>query len=155
MPELATLTEAVARLGLRGPKQLYRLIEKGAPKPRAGKRGSARYDVEAIRVWMERRQERNQPALDLQAERAKLARVDRHLKSLRIRQLKGVLIPRESTDLIYSRVQASVRAAVLRLPVDAIQRGIPGDYEETLREIAEGILASLTAATWEDVEGAA
>lgn len=150
MGELSTLPEAVERLGLRGPKALYRLIEKGAPKPRAGKRGSARYDVEAIKAWREARATRVAPTLDLQAERARLARVQRHLTTLKIRQLRGELIQREAASLALDRIRGSMRAAILRLPTDAIQRGVPTEFEAVLRDLVDGALTTLARQKWSE-----
>jgi phage terminase Nu1 subunit (DNA packaging protein) len=151
MGELFTRAEAVAALGLRSAKALDRLIEKGAPKPRPGKRGSARYDVEAIKKWREERQARVAPTLDLQAERARLARAQRRLTILKIRQLRGALIPRDAVVLLDAKRQASVRSAVLRLPTEALQRGVPAEHEALLRELAENVLTTLATTKWAEV----
>ena len=89
---LSTRAEAVAALGLPSPRALDRLIERGAPGPRPGKRGTGRYDVAAIEAWRTARQARLSPGLDLTTERAKLAKVQRQLTSLKLREARGELV---------------------------------------------------------------
>lgn len=127
------------------------MLAKGAPRPKPGKRGAAKYDVEAIRRWREERRAKQAPTLDLQSERARLARAQRHLAVLKIQQLRGALIPRESVSLLDAQRQASVRAAILRLPSDALQRGLPLEHEVLMRDLAEGVLATLSRVTWVEV----
>jgi phage terminase Nu1 subunit (DNA packaging protein) len=146
--KLATRAEAVAALGLPSPRALDKLVEKGAPRPAPGRKGSARYDVEAIKAWRQARQEKNQPTLDLTMERALLARAQRRLAVLRTRKLRGELVLREAADAALSTMQAGARAAILRLPTDALQRGVPREHEALLRELCEGVLNSLASKRW-------
>lgn len=146
--KLGTRAEAVKALGLASPRALDRLIEKGAPGPKPGKRGSRRYDIEAICAWREARRERVKPTLDLATERAQLAQAQRRLTNLKIRQLRGLLVSKEAVALLDAQRQASVRAAILRLPSDAVQRGIPVQHEPILRDLAEGVLAALARTKW-------
>ncbi len=148
MGPLSTRAQAVKALKLASPRALDRLIEKGAPGPRAGKPGSKRYDVEAIQKWRAERKARVKPTLDLQAERAQLAQAQRRLTNLKIRQLRGLLVSKEAVSLLDGQRQASVRAAILRLPSDAVQRGIPVLHEPILRDLAEGVLAALARTKW-------
>jgi phage terminase Nu1 subunit (DNA packaging protein) len=134
---------------------LDRWVERGSPGIKAGKPGTRRYDVEALRRWQEERRDREKPTLDLAEERARLARVQRRFTAIKIRQLRGALIPREAVVLLDGQRQSSVRAAILRLPSDAVQRGVPQDCEGTLRDLVEGVLSSLAAMTWSDTQGAA
>jgi hypothetical protein len=110
--------------------------------------------VEAIRAWMANRAKPGEGALDLAAERAALARVQREYTELKIARERGLLIPREAVAMLDAARQSSARAAMLRLPVDALQRGVPREYEPILRDLAEGVLTALASAKWEEVEPA-
>ncbi len=73
------------------------------------------------------------------------------LNELRLRRERRELVPRRSVGLLYAAVQQAVRAAVLRLPTDALQRGVPAEHEAVLRDLAAGVLNTLASTKWEDV----
>lgn len=142
---LSTLAGAVAALSLPSPRALHRLIERGAPGPKPGKRGSARYDVAAIDAWRRARESKNQPTMDLAVERTKLTRLQTRLVSLKLRQASGELIPSKVAVDVLGAMAGAVRAQVLAVPRRAVLDGLPREYEplmkrlltEALRELAD------------------
>jgi phage terminase Nu1 subunit (DNA packaging protein) len=143
--KLATRSETVAALGLPSPRALDRLIERGAPPPKPGKRGSRRYDVAAIVKWRDERQARLTPTYDLVAERAKLARVQRQLAELKVKEARGQLIRAADAEHVQRSIAAAVRAQLLAVPRRAVLGGLPREHEalvrglivEALRELSE------------------
>lgn len=156
---LATRAEAVKALGLASPRALDKLIERGAPRPRPGKRGTRRYDVDAIRQWREKRQARTKPTLDLAVERAKLAKVQRQLTTLKLREARGELIRAKDAAQAQRTIGAAVKASLLAVPRRAILVGLPREHEpvirrlitEALRELSQvQTIAALAAKSTED-----
>jgi phage terminase Nu1 subunit (DNA packaging protein) len=157
--KLATRSEAVKALGLDSPRALDRLIERGAPAPLPGKRGGARYDVQAIEAWRAARKARTAPALDLATERAALARVQRQLAHLKLREARGELIRSADAAAAQRATAGAVRAQLLAVPRRAVLAGLPREHEplvkrliaEALRELSEvRTLAGLTQRDTED-----
>ena len=142
---LVTRAEAVKALGLPSARALDRLIERGAPGPKPGKRGSPRYDVAAIESWRTTRQARTRPTLDLTIERAKLARVQRQLTTLKVRELRGELIREKDAAAVLRAIAGAAKAQLLAVPRRCVLEGVPRDVEpvikrlivEALRELAE------------------
>jgi phage terminase Nu1 subunit (DNA packaging protein) len=142
---LSTRSEAVAALGLPSPRALDRLIERGAPAPKPGKRGSKRYDVAAIATWRDARQARTQPTYDLTLERAKLARVQRQLAELKVQEARGSLIRAVDAEHVQRSIAAAVKSQLLAVPRRAVLGGLPREHEplvrtlivEALRELSE------------------
>lgn len=141
---LATRAEAVAALGLASPRALDKLIERGAPAPQPGKRGSRRYDVAAIDAWRKARQTRTQPALDLAAERAKLARVQRQLTTLRLREARGELIRAKAVVEVQRAIAGAVKAQLLAVSRRAVLAGLPRDHEPLIRRLVVEALRELS-----------
>lgn len=143
--KLVTRAEAIEALGLPSAKALDRLLEKGAPGPAPGKRGAPRYDVAAILAWREDRQAKSKPTLDLTTERAALARVQRLLTQVKLRQAKGELIRASEAAVVQQAIAGAVKTSLLAVPRRAVLAGLPGEHEalvkrlivEALRELAE------------------
>jgi len=135
----------VAALSLESPRALDRLIERGAPGPRPGKPGAARYDVPAIATWRRARAARTRPTLDLCAERAKLARVQRKLTELKLREARGEFIRAKDVASAQRAIAAAAKASLLAVPRRAVLAGLPREHEalvkqlitEALRELAQ------------------
>lgn len=154
--KLATRAEAVAALSLPSPRALDKLIERGAPAPAPGKRGTARYDVAAIRKWQEARQDRQRPILDLAAERAQLARVQTELTTLKLHEARGELVKAADAERVLRAIATSTKTAILSVPRRAVLTGLPREHEplirrlltESLRELSEvRTLRGLSAGT--------
>ena len=144
-PPLSTRAQAVQALGLPSPRALDRLIERGAPGPHPGKRGGPRYDVAAIDAWRQARDARQRPTLDLSLERALLARAQRQLVNLKLREARGELIrAREAAD-VQRAIAGAARVQLLTVPRRAVLAGLPREHEplvkrlivEALRDLAE------------------
>ncbi len=69
------------------------------------------------------------------------------LTELKIAKERGALVLREAAEGALSTTIGAARAAILRLPNDAIQRGVPVQYEEILRGLVEGVLTGLVVET--------
>lgn len=141
---LATRAEAVAALGLASPRALDKLIERGAPGPRPGKRGTRRYDVPAIEAWRLARQARTRPTLDLAAERAKLARVQRQVATLRYREARGELV--RAKDVLQGQrgIAGAVKAALMSVSRRAVLAGLPQEHEPLIRRLVVEALRELS-----------
>jgi phage terminase Nu1 subunit (DNA packaging protein) len=139
-------TRAVTALVLSTARALDKLLERGAPGPAPGsKRGGRRYDVAAIATWRAERQARLQPTYDLSAERAQLARVQRQLVELKVREARGQLIRAADAEHVQRSIAAAVKAQLLAVPRRAVLGGLPREHEllvrtlivEALRELSE------------------
>lgn len=142
--KLATRAEAVERLGLPSARALDRLIERGAPGPAPGKKGSGRYDVAAIQAWMTARQARVKPTLDLAAERAKLARVQRQLTTLKLREHRGDVVRAKDALLAYQAIAGAVRVQLLAVPRNAVLGGLPREHEALVKRLIVQALRDLS-----------
>lgn len=142
---LRTLPEAVAELGLPSSRALHKLVERGAPGPAPGKRGGARWDVEAIEAWRRARETKNQPQTDLAIERVKLTRMQTRLVSLKLRQASGELIASKVAVDVLGAMVGAIRAQILAVPRRLVLDGLPRDFEplakralnEALRELSD------------------
>ncbi len=133
--ELVTRAQAVLLLELPSARALDRLIERGAPGPAPGKKGSKRYDVPAIERWREERKKRLAPTLDLSVERAKLARVQRKLTSLKLREARGELVRSRDVADIQRAVAAAVKTELLAVPRRAVLAGLPREHEALMKRL--------------------
>lgn len=140
---LATRAEAVTALGLRSPRHLDKLIERGAPGPAPGKKGTARYDVEALRAWVEDRRARVKPMDVLLAERAKQAKLDTQMKRLRLREANQELVPASRAVDVQRAIAGAVRAQVLAVPRRAVIAGLPQEFEPLIRRLLHEALSEL------------
>lgn len=141
---LATRAEAVKALGLASPRALDKLIERGAPSPRPGKRGTKRYDVAAIAAWRDARTARTQPTYDLALERAKLARVQRQLAELKVKEARGSLIRAVDAEHVQRSIAAAVKAQLLAVPRRAVLGGLPREHEPLVRSLIVEALRELS-----------
>ena len=141
---LRTRAEAVRLLGLRSARALDKLVERGAPGPQPGKRGTARWDVEAIQAWRADREARLRPTIDLSLERAKLARVQRQLTALKLREARGELIRAKDAADVQRSIVASARAQLLAVPRRAVLDGLPREHEGLVRRLVVEALRDLS-----------
>lgn len=144
---LATRAEAVAALGLASSRVLDRLIERGAPGPQPGKKGTRRYDVAAIRTWMAARQARTKPTVDLSSERAKLAKVQRQISTLKLSEMRGDLVRIKEVEDVQRTIAGAVRAQMLAVPRQAVLGGLPIEHEPLVRRLITEALRDLATAT--------
>lgn len=142
-PRLSTRAEAVHALGLSSPRALDRLIERGAPGPKPGKRGAARYDVEAIAAWRSQRQARTQPTLDLALERAKLARVQTQLTALKVREARGELVKAADAERVLRAITVAAKTQLLAVPRRAVLAGLPRTHEPLVKRLITDALREL------------
>lgn len=158
--KLSTRAEAIKALGLPSARALDKLLERGAPAPKPGKKGSRRYDVAAIEAWRAERKTRTQPVLDLSAERARLARVQRKLTTLKLRELRGALVRVKDAERVQVAIAGAVKTQLLAVPRRCVLDGLPREYEalvhkhitQALRELSEiRTLADLLPTSGEDV----
>jgi phage terminase Nu1 subunit (DNA packaging protein) len=141
---LSTRREAVAALGLPSARALDRLIERGAPLPTPGKRGTARYDVPAIKAWRDAREARRRPTLDLTTERAKLARVQTQLTTLKLQEARGELVKATIAIDVQRSVAGAVRSQLLAVPRRAVLEGLPRVHEPIVRRLIVAALRELS-----------
>lgn len=141
---LVTRADAVAALGLSSPRALDKLIERGAPAPLPGKRGTARYDVAAIEAWRQARQSKLKPALDLSTERAKLAKVQRQFTALKLREARGHLVATKDADAVQRAIAVAVKTQLLAVPRQALLSGLPRAYEALVRRLIVEALRELS-----------
>jgi phage terminase Nu1 subunit (DNA packaging protein) len=142
---LSTRAEAVKALNLQSARALDRLIERGAPAPKPGKRGGRRYDVEAIEAWRAQRLARAKPVLDLTTERARLARAQRKLTTLKLRELRGALIRVKDAERVQAAIAGAAKTQLLAVPRRCVLDGLPREHEalvhkhitQALRELSE------------------
>ena len=140
-----TRSEAVSALGLRGPRDLDKLVERGAPAPRPGKRGSARYDLRAIVAWRQARATSAGPALsDLATERAALARVQRELSVLRLQAARGELIQAKDAAEATRAIVVATRTQLLSVPRRCVLAGLPLEHEPTIKRLITEALRELS-----------
>lgn len=142
--KLSTRAQAVKALGLPSSRALDKLIEKGAPAPAPGKRGSARYDVAAIEAWRLARRARVRPVLDLATERAALANVQTKLARLKLREARGELVKAADAEEVLRLIATATRAAVLAIPRRAVLAGVPREHEATLKALVTEALRDLS-----------
>lgn len=142
-PPTATLTriQAAQALGV-GRATLERLVASGRLKP-AGRVGKAHVYtpavVEQLRAKLEDERRGRDSAMSARERKDTALAI---LTELRIEKERGALVPFDTADAVVAAWQAAVRAAVLRLPTDAIRRGVPREHEALLRELAEDVLAA-------------
>lgn len=142
--ELATRAEAVKALGLPSPRALDRLIERGAPGPAPGKKGGRRYNVAAIQKWRTAREARKAPMLDLTTERAKLARVQRKLTSIRLQEARGVLVNASRVADAQRAIYAAAKSELLAVSHRAVLAGMPAEYEPLIKRLIRDALKELS-----------
>jgi phage terminase Nu1 subunit (DNA packaging protein) len=143
--KLSTRAEAVAALELPSPRALDRLVERGAPAPRPGKRGTRRYDVAAIDGWRRERQARQRPALDLATERAKLARVQRELTTLKLREARGELIRATDAVDVQRAIATAAKVQLVAVSRRAVLAGLPREHEPLVKRLITEALRDLSA----------
>lgn len=149
---LATRAEAVKALGLPSPRALDRLIEKGAPGPAPGKRGTRRYDVAAMQAWKAQRATEQRPTLDLTQARAKLATTQEKLAALKVRELRGTLIRRTDALEVQRAIATATRTSLLAVPRRAVLAGVPREHEPVLTRLVKDALRELSEVqTFEDL----
>ncbi len=154
--QLSTRAEVVKALGLASARALDRLVERGAPPPAPGKRGTARYDVDAIRKWQEKRTTKRQPMFDLVRERARLAHVQVELTELKVREIRGELVRAADAERVQRAMAAAVRAQLLAVPRRCVLDGMPRRHERVVKRLITEALRELsTVRTLADLEGAA
>ncbi len=151
---LETRAGAAVALGI-PPRALDRLLERGAPPPKAGPRGSKRYDVAAIAKWRDERQARIKPALDLAVERAKLARAQRQKLGLEMRVRRGALVSRHDAEELWRGHVLRARARLLQIPAQARVRGVPPAAVAIVDELIRGALEALSSEPAEASEATA
>lgn len=142
--KLATRAEVIEALGLDSPRRLDKMIERGAPGPAPGKKGTRRYDLDALRTWMEERRARMQPVLDLNAERAKLARVQRQLARLKVHAMRKTLVPEKDVVSGWRAVLGATRAQLLAVPRQAVLSGLPREHEPLVKRLITDALRELS-----------
>ena len=153
---LSTRAEAVTALSLASPRALDRIIEKGAPAPAPGKRGTARYDVPALRAWMKARGAKAAPALDLATERARLAHVQADLTTLKLREARGELVKASDAERVQRAALAAVRGQLLAVPRRCVLAGVPRVHEPAIKRLITEALRELSAVrTLAELEGLA
>jgi hypothetical protein len=138
-PANLTRLQAAKALGV-GRASLERLISAGRllAAGRSGKRHTySRAAVEALAVELANERRGREGAVSAR-ERKDLALAI--LTELRIEKERGALVLRDAADGVLATWQAAVRAAILRLPTDAIRRGVPRDHETLLRQLVEDVL---------------
>ncbi|MEP7307651.1 MAG: hypothetical protein ABJA98_19280 [Acidobacteriota bacterium] len=131
----ATHAEAVAALKLPSPRALERLIERGAPGPIPGKRGTPKYDVPAIEAWRQERQQRLKPGADLSAARAKLAGKQTEWISLKLREAKGRVVRVKDVEHALLTILTAFRAEILSVSRRAVLAGLPLEHEALIRSL--------------------
>ena len=146
MSRLATRAEAVKALRLDSARALDRLIERGAPGPRPGKRGSRRYDVPAIRAWRTQREARTRPALDLATERAALAHVQTSLTKLKLREARGELVKAVDAERVLRAIATAAKTELLSVSRRAVLAGLPREHEALVRRLVTEALRELSEA---------
>lgn len=149
-----TRSGAARALGIT-PATLDRWVDRGAPK-RRGKRGGRLYDVVAVRKWRRDRDAKRQPVLDLAHERAALARVQRELTELKVREARAELVKADDVERVQRAALAAVRAQLLAVPRRCVLAGLPRSHEPLVkRHITEALRELSALRTLADLEGAA
>jgi phage terminase Nu1 subunit (DNA packaging protein) len=140
-PELKTRAEAAKALKI-APRALDRAIERGAPGPVAGRRGTRRYPVAALRRWLvAREQPEDSGRPNLTAERARLVGVQRELAELKLAIASGKLIDRAAEDRRDFEIARTVRDSILNVP-DRIASELAAESDAA--RVHERLTAELT-----------
>lgn len=151
-PKRVTRAVLAKLLGI-SPAAVSKAVERGAPVAKSSGVGKpALYDVAAFRAWLESRSRPSKVA-DLATERAKLARAQRGLATLKLRVARGELLPRASVIAEGQSVLQAVKSRILAVPRQAVITGaIPREAELGVLQLLKDALREL--AKWPAVEGA-
>ena len=135
-----TRAQAVRLLGMSG-RTFDRLVQEGAfavLTPGAGRTPST-FDAPALVAAYVAHLGRRTSTLDLQAERAALARVQRQKAEMDIAEREGKLVAVEDVEETWIHVLVSIREAVMALAGNAVQSGVvPAEREADGRPVPRG-----------------
>lgn len=145
----ATITtqELALKLGV-SPRTVSLLVADGMPRVKGGRGQNAAFDEAAAVAWYLARQGRNtDPGHSVAKETAQLKAVQRRKTELEIAAREGELLPIDDVRRVWQRRMEALRAGLIMLAPQAVQRGIvAAERERELQDLVEDLMRELAAA---------
>jgi phage terminase Nu1 subunit (DNA packaging protein) len=108
----------------RSRKQIDRWIVDGCPvvEAPANKGGEWKLSTAQVFAWLERRADQEEGKLDLEAERARLAKEQADSQALKNARLRAELLPAEEVESVWQSAAGRCRAILLGIPNSSAER---------------------------------